>query len=364
MEDFLTLTSHSAFNYGAVLQTYALYTYLTNLGYNGKIIDYHAEYFNRGKTNNKFKKIIRKIIRIPDNLKGRDTFGGFIKNNINLTERVENIEDLKSKLPKSKLYIVGSDQVWNCGKNECGNDDAFFLTFTNGKKISYAASIAMDQIDNKNAKRFQENLKDFFAISVRETTAVKLLGQIGIKDVKQCIDPVFLLEEEQWLNLIKKSRLARKLKNEKYILVYGFLRQKNIYDYAHKLASKKGCKVYTVNTLLEDYFIKKDKYFWNVSPEDFLALIYYANEIVTNSFHGVSFSIIFEKSFHLFDKKGNSNSRMNDLINMIELKNRKVIDEDKLITEKIDFFNTKKILNTFIQNSKDFLNRALEGENK
>lgn len=366
--DFLTITCHSAYNYGAVLQTYGLYKYLNECGLNGKIIDYQPNYFNKPKTNNIIKKMIRPIIRYPDFKKGKKVFGKFIKNNMNLTPRMKSMDDLKTKLEFAKVYITGSDQVWNCSKGEVGNDNAFFLDFVDKdkecKKISYAASIAMNELPNNQKDRYKKLLKDFDNISVREKTGVNIIKNLGISNVVQVLDPVYLLETEEWIKLIKHSKLIEKLKKEKYILVYGFLQQKNVYTYADKLAKRNKCKIYNVNTLIEDFKLKTDKYFWNVTPEDFLALIYYANAVVTNSFHGLSFSIIFKKSFHLFGKNGNSSSRMFDMVDSIGLSNR-IVRNDELLSDDFDYDNAEEELKIKIENSKEFLKQIFnksEGE--
>lgn len=359
--DFLTITCHSAYNYGAVLQTYGLYKYLKDCGFDGKIIDYQPNYFNKPKTNNLLKKMIRPIIRYPDFKKGKKVFGKFIDNNLILTPRMKNTDDLKNKLENARVYITGSDQVWNCSKGEVGNDDAFFLGFVNKdndcKKVSYAASIAMNELPDNQKDRYKKLLSDFDNISVREKTGVNIINNLGITNVEQVLDPVYLLETKDWIELINHSKLIEKLKKEKYILVYGFLQQKNVYDYAEKLAKRNKCKVYNVNTLIEDYKLKTDKYFWNVTPEDFLALIYYADSVVTNSFHGLSFSIIFKKSFHLFGKNGNSSSRMFDMVDSIGLSNR-IVRNDELLPNNFSYDNAEKELKSKISNSKEFLKQA------
>ena len=361
--DFLTITCHSAFNYGAILQTYALYKYLTNCGLTGKVIDYQPKYFNKAKTNNILKKIVRPILRYPDLKKGKKVFGNFLKENVCLTTKMKDRTDLLEHLEKSKVYITGSDQVWNCSDGGVGNDDSFFLDFVSdkeSKKVSYAASIAMSKLNSEQEERFKKLLDDFTYISVREKTAVDLLRNLGIDNVEQVVDPVYLLNENDWKELVKKSKLKKKLENERYILVYGFLQQKNVYEYARKLGKNMSLKIFNVNTMIEDYLLKTDKYFWNVAPEDFLALIYYSTEVVTNSFHGLSFSIIFQKNFHLFGKNGNSNSRMFDMARLVGLENRIIKNSNEILTNEIDYSSVKKILEKSISSSKEYINKIFK----
>lgn len=360
MEDFLTITCHNAYNYGAVLQTYALYKYLKKLGLSGKIIDYRPLNSHKTSSNSILVKLVRPILRFPDFYKGKRMFGKFLNNNVELTPRVKNEKEINQKLAKAKVYITGSDQVWNCNPKGVGNDNNFFLAFADGtkaKKVSYAASIAMERLSEQQKKKFQKLLSDYSYISVREKTAVNLLNDIGIHNVEQVVDPVYLLNKKQWEELVNKSKLIDKLKNEKYILVYGFLQQKDVYDYARTLGNKKNLKIFNVNTMIEDYFLKTDKYFWNVTPEDFLALIYYSQEVVTNSFHGLSFSLIFEKDFHLFGKTGNTSSRMFDMVKLVNLENRIIKDTSTILDSKINYDEVKVELDKNIKASRSYIQK-------
>ena len=349
------ITCHRAYNYGAVLQAYALEHYLESQGNEVKIIDYYPKDLHKSENKKGIKKIGRNLIRFFDFKKSEKSFGNFLKENLKLTKRYYSLEQLNSEPPEADIYIVGSDQVWNCNTRN-GNDDSYFLTFVPKNKIkaSYAASIAMDELTVEQKKRFKANLKDFFAISVREKTAVSLLNKCGIEDVVKVLDPVYLLEKNKWDELANKSNIN--IKEEKYIFVYGFKRQKNIYQYARKLAKEKGCKVFSVNTNIEDYFLDVDKYFYNVSPEDFLNLLRNAEAVVTNSFHGLSFSIIYNKNVHQFMKIGKENSRMLDLLDELKMKDR-LVKNEKVIEKDFDYSNTIKIIEKERKKSMNFLKR-------
>lgn len=352
------VTCHRAFNYGAVLQAYALQKFLKNEGNNVEIIDYFPKNLYDTESNKIIVKMVRPLIRGIDFRKSRKVFESFLKNNMNLTKRYLTIDELKADLPNAELFIVGSDQVWNCNRR-IGNDDTYFLAFVPEglRKISYAASIAMDNLTKNQESRFYKNLKDFDEITVRESSAIKLLNDCGITNAREVVDPVYLLDKKEWDKLESKSSLN--LKNEKYILAYGFKRQKNLYEYARKLAKKKGCKLYSINTNLEDYFLDVDKYFWNASPEDWIRLVKNAEAVVTNSFHGLCFSIIYEKEVHQFKKLGTENSRMIDLLNKLKLDNR-LVQNDALIENEKDFTKTKTIMKDKIEESKEFLRKQFK----
>ena len=366
MLDFLTITCHNAYNYGAVLQTYGLYKYLTSTGLSGKVIDYRPSYKHKTDSKNLIKKFFRPILRFIDFHKSEDIFNRFLYGNINFTTKVSNSEEIIMNIEIPRVYITGSDQVWNCN-TKIGNDNNYFLSFADGEKVkktSYAASIAMDGLNVEQSLRFKKLLSDFSNISVRENTAIELLKKIGISNVEQVLDPVFLLHEEEWMKLINQSKLKDILKKEKYVLLYGFLRKKNVYKYAKELARRKKIKLFNVNTVLEDFFCGTDKYFWNIAPEDFLALIYYSQDIVTNSFHGLSFSLIFKKNFHLFGKTEDSNSRMFDLVHLIGLDDRIIRDGSKILDDNIDYKKVEKTLEKNISLSKEYLFNIFKNEEK
>ena len=214
----------------------------------------------------------------------------------------------------------------------------------------------MDEIPQNQKDRFRENLKDFNFISVREKTAVKLLNEIGIENVEKVLDPVYLLDVAEWNKITQKSTL--RLENEKYILAYGFKQQKDLYKYARKLANARNCKLYSINTNFEDKFLDVDKYFYNATPYDFVNLVKNAQEVVTNSFHGLSFSIIYNKPVHQFKKNGTENSRMVDLLNELDLSERLVISEE-LLTNQLNYDITETIIAKNKTKSIEFLQKGL-----
>ena len=356
------ITCHRAFNYGAVLQAYALQKFLKNEEYEVKVIDYTPKYIRKSYNKNKLKRIIRPMLRFYDFRKSNKVFGDFLNNNVSLTKkRYYSYNELVNNPPEFDCFIAGSDQIWNCNI-ENGKDDAFFLRFVGEDKIkmSYAASIAMNEIPEEQKERFKRNLQDFDHISVREQTGINLLQQIGIKNVEKVLDPVYLLEREQWDEFADKSSLN--LEKEKYILAYGFKRQKDLYQYARKLATSKGYKLYSINTNFEDKFLDVDKYFYNATPNDFVHLVRNAQDIVTNSFHGLSFSIIYNKPVHQFKKSGNENSRMTDLLEELKMSKR-LVNNNEIITNTIDYNETNKIIKENRKKSIDFLNNSLGEKN-
>lgn len=331
----LTITCHRPYNYGAVLQAYALQHYLDVQGVETAIIDYFPEY-QRKKTGNLLIRMIWQMYRMPDFVIGKRVFGKFLKNNIRLTKEYKTLEELKACPPKADGIIAGSDQIWNFVYHK---DGTYFLTFAPKGcfKSSYAASIAHDEIPAELKLVYQRRLQGFKKIAVRERTAERLLSELGCENVSTVVDPVYLLSADEWVNHIVDASF----KQFGYILMYAFNCTKEISEYALDLSRKSGKKLYIINTMVNDYRFRCDHHFWNCSPNRFVSLFKNADAVVTNSFHGLSFSIIFKKQVHVFSKHTGGNSRLFDLMKEINLSNCKdgaVIDYEevyKILEKKI-----------------------------
>lgn len=353
----LTITCHRPHNYGAVLQTYALNKYLRDLGHDARVIDYIPAFMGRiseKHKNNPIIKIIRKIVIFPDNIKGGSVFGGFLKKYVKLTEKTYTRSKLIKDTPRADIYITGSDQVWN-SEIPAGRDDTYFLDFVKppAGKVSYAASMASDKLDEKQKKRYKELLSDFRAISVREASSVKILEEIGIK-AQSTADPVFLLPRCEWSGFAEKTDIK-----EKYVLVYAFNGQKNVFEFADRLAKEKKLKVYSVHTRWLEGFRNTDKYYWCPSPNEFLCLIKNAEYVVTNSFHGICFSIIFNKEFFAFKKGESGNSRIIDLLDYFGLKDRLITKENNSVSGAINYRHIETKIKDLSDEAKLYIKNVL-----
>lgn len=353
--DIKIVTCHYAYNYGAVLQTYALCKFLNSRGNNTKVINYRPWYYKGStKTKNKLKLLLRKVIRIPDNYKSEIVFYGFLKKYVPMTIEYKNFETITKAESEADLFIAGSDQIWNFNLPN-GKDDVFYLDFVRrGKKASYAASLGMDYLTNEQLEILREKLKRFDYVSLREKTAKKILEMAGLNNIQVVSDPVYLLSRDEWNDISKKPD---KMLNEKYVLIYAFNRQKDIFKFGKELAQKYGFKAISVNTFWEDVLNKTDHYYWNCMPEEFLYLVSHAECVVTNSFHGLSFSMIFNKPVILFEKDDKGNSRMNDLIDVLGayiVKDKTV--KEQMVIPQIDFNDINKNIDAYRAQSIQYLN--------
>ena len=214
------------------------------------------------------------------------------------------------------IFITGSDQVWRTTERE-----AYFLTFVpeEKKKISYAASISKDSLDEDEQAFFRTALKDFDAISVRERSDVGLISDLCEQPVEWVVDPTLLLAEDQWNDIC-----SSKLYEERYAFCYFLGEERHPRTLAREYARTNGLKLLTMPYLTGNYSFedfrnsrKNEERLFEVSVGDFLSLVRYADAVFTDSFHGVVFSIIFRRQFYVFDRSiaVSMNSRIRAFLN-------------------------------------------------
>lgn len=363
-----TITCHDVYNAGASLQAYALAKYLKDLGHAVEIIDYKPDYLQHyrltGIANPKYNKpVLRElynVLKFPGRLhakmgKRKRSFDCFTEEYLPVTTRTyHSNEELKTKLPTADIYLAGSDQIWN-PVFQNGKDPAFYLDFApqNAVKASYAASFAVKNIDNAWKSQIKDWLSNLDYISVRESSGVEIIHELGIDKVVHVADPVFLLDRKEW------DKLAEPIYNRKpFIFLYDFDNNKQLGKSVRNLARKNGWKVYSY--LRNPYC---DRCFSQVGPREFLSLVRDAELVVSNSFHATAFSLIFEKPFWVLERKERINTRMRDLLNLLGLKERLITCMDEITIEDIEYADIRFNIIKMTSMSKRFLKIILE-ENK
>ncbi len=352
------LTFHRALNYGAILQCYGLYKTIDGfvdckvLDYRAKAIEDRYKIFGSQKS---LKGFIKSVILLKSKNEKKNKFNKFTKNYLDLSKEYDLSNIKNEKWDKNDIFIVGSDQVWNVNITE--NDYNYFLEFVkNRKKISYAASVGIE-VDENLENLFTEKLEKFKAISVRETSVYRKFNDIGIL-CEQCIDPVFLLTKENWYEISKPV----KEEDEPFVLVYMLQKSdefmKKAVDYAKK-ANKK--LVILSNGVRRNY---DGIYIDSCGPDEFIRYFLKASVIFTNSFHGISFSILFKKEFY-FEFQGNgskTNSRLKDIIEMFDLESQNISGDKLPLGNEIDYININKIICEKREKSIEFLRKNILGE--
>ncbi len=358
-----TITCHDVYNYGASLQTYALQEYCKSLGCEYEIIDYKPDYLSNhfrlsSVANPRFDHPIVKqlylLAKLPSRiiaLKKKKQFDEFRRKFLNVSKTRYNSNDsLKINPPAADIYVAGSDQIWNTFFRN-GHDRAFYLDFApdDVRKISYAASFATDRIYGGAEQFVKDGLQNFDAISVRESSALGLLEQLGRNDGQLVCDPVFLLSKEQWQRLATQDP---KKNEEDYILVYDCERSVLLREITLKLSKITGLPIHSLAPTAGNY-ANKDLSLGG--PIDFLNEISGARYVVANSFHALAFSLIFKKDFFIVNRSEKINTRMRDFLEYLEMSDRLVSSIAEISTESLYYKKVDSKLNRLITDSKEFI---------
>ncbi len=365
-----TITCHEVYNYGASLQEYALLKYLQDQGHDAETIHYKPNYLsghfaiwnvrNDRFNKNLFLKVAYLLLKLPGRLrilKRKRSFDAFSEQYILSTNKLyKNNDELKADLPEADAYICGSDQIWNSFFQN-GKDPSFYLNFApNDKlKLSYAASFAIDSLE-ENIKDFvKSNVSRLDHVSVRESSGKKILHDLEIENVTQVLDPVFLIDQDEWSALSEVIN-----EKEKYLFIYDFDSNPLIKKFGTALKKQFGWKIVSVNQNIN----YADSNYCLEGPKKFLSLIRNAEFVISNSFHAVAFSIIFKKKFTVFNRTDKINTRMRDMLDSIGFLNLLITNEesvDNFELEDLDYNNAEKKLLKLINISKNYLDKALEG---
>lgn len=342
--NFGIITFHRAVNYGAVLQTYALQKALRNLNIDSEVIDYRDNIIdNRFKFfyDKSLKKLVKDFIYFPIFYRKNKKFEEFIEDNIVTTKKIIRNCDELNQLKEFDQYITGSDQVWNYRLTNW--DKAYFLDFVkdNKKKNSYAASFGMNEIPKKEQEKYKSLLSQFNHISVREENGIEIIHKLINKDidVDVDVDPTLLLKKEDWIEIAKEP------KEKDYILIFVMQKNESTFKFAEKLAQKTNCEIIYIADSIKRRVNGKYKY--TLSPTEWLGYFLNAKYIVTNSFHGLAFSINLNKDFfvELQRPPATGNSRLENMLDLLNLRDRQIIDADNNnIDKEINWKEVNRIL--------------------
>lgn len=360
------LTRTSATNFGTVLQAYALQKYLKIQGHAVKTVD-----------DTLARRVYSKVIKVESKKTFKERVVLFIDG---IIEKIKYSRALKleraSRAFKAKhidyfyandiadvnnsfdVFIAGSDQIWAYAAEP--ELFPFFLleTISNEKiKASYAVSIGESQFPLEHKEKVSYLLNRFDYLSVREKSSREVVGEYTENPISVSCDPVFLINNEDWQLLSGK----RKIKN-KYIFCYFLGDQEWYWEKVSLIAETLGCEVYI-------YQQRETKHKYHAihvcSPTEFLNYVEFAEFVLTDSFHGLCFSLIFERQFCVLQrfKESNNNiqnSRLIDLLNMINLPNKFWSENFSCINESINYQEVKEKIDVLKNESKQYLKKIVQ----
>lgn len=346
MNKVYTITFHWATNYGAVLQAYALQTFLVEMGYDVEIINYVPEKYKktllrcfRTRKLQKVKKQIKEYLKEKKIEKFRNKY-------LHRTKCFSSNGQLLNEEWEVATYICGSDQIWNpyfTMQGEGKPTSAYYLEFVpdNSNKIAYAASFGSIEIKEEMKRYVKELLKTFQEISVRENTAKQIVRDLNLEATIVC-DPVFLLDSKKYEVLIDGSwDLEGQL--------FSYILHEN-QEQAERVSK------YVADILGLEHFSEV-----NLSIEQWLGRIKKAGFLITNSFHATAFALIFHIPFLTVLISGSGmNDRIKTLLEKMGLQDRIIecFDEkqiNQVVECQIDWNNVDAQVSKIREFSKNFL---------
>lgn len=374
------LTFHNAHNYGATLQAYALKTCVQQLGHEVEIINYRNKAIE-----DSYPKRLRPVFKkedlnpkrwkqfLYDTIRGIygqkqwqeqwNAFDQFISVML-LEGKTELIEEQDFKRLDKDIYLLGSDQIWSSFLTGVPDPIYFGAFRTKEKIVSYAASLANARVEEKEEDVFKELLKNIDVISVREEKLAEQLKKLTRREVATTIDPTLLLEAKDYENILASMNKEKKDKHlkqveKKYIFAYFVVEEQPVADCARKLAELTGLEIIE----LHYYHMPEcsgDNQFANMGPAEFLFYIKHAKYVVTNSFHGTVFSILYQRPFYSVYKK---NGRVDNLLNFLGIPDRHVNGIEGICMEnRIDYSEVHNKLQEYREKSLEFLKTNLTEE--
>lgn len=347
------LTFHWVDNYGALLQCYALQSFILNLGYEVYVVNYIPEKIKKDDSLFHLKPwlFIKDLLFFKQHFLRRSQSNSFRKKFVSFSKTDVSFDFL----------VVGSDQVWNLPMTY--SDSMYFgIGFQNKNLpvISYAASMGQD-LPIEYREMFFENLKNISKVSVREETAKNYISKGSSVSVQVVLDPVFLLSKKDWLNVVPKEKLI----NKPYIFVYSVDNDNTEFvKIVDKISEELGLGVVcSGKSIYRDRNYKRIiKTYGTGGPLIFLNYLLHSDFVVTSSFHGTAFSLILQKDFISVCPLSNA-SRLTDLLKRLDcysriIKNTSDLNK-KLLKEKINYGRICEKLDFEIKKSASWLIKAL-----
>lgn len=311
------VTFHCAYNFGSVLQTWALRRQLEYMGHEVRVVDYRGADFDQYCLLQTYsvKALAGSVVLYRRHRRRRDAFECFIADELAPTARygVEDEARMAAELPgQFDCFICGSDQIWNLDCT-CGPVGPYFLSFAgDARRVAYAASLSHTSFEERNFGPEQREqiagwLARFSAVSVREAATAPLYQPLCPLPIQTCLDPTLLLDATDYEGLTIQMPGATGT-----LFVYMLERNPELVAYAGCLARELGLSVSYVSKRPLRFGVPARNYY-GVGPREFLGLVRGAAAVVTNSFHATVFSLLLGVPFQTFATE-RSGARMRELL--------------------------------------------------
>ena len=363
-------------NYGTALQVSAICKYFRDKGHTVEVIYYmpqkkgdsYVSSYNFIDIINKHRKrAFMKSLNHKPEIRGAFVhssevellYENYLQERINFTAPCNELSELQNLNAEFDAFVCGSDQIW--APNIF--DPHYFLDFVSDteKMVAYAPSIGLFSIEDKFvAEKMRALIGRFKYLSIREKQGADIICKSVGKKALITVDPTLLLTGEEWY----RYGAIKRLNKEPYVIVYLLGGKESHYEIAYTIAKKRKQKVKII-PVFENDVLKEDAITEPIGPSEFLSWIYGAEYVITDSFHGTVFSLIFQKNFSVIERfdsasQINQNSRIYSILGMLNL-------EERLIPYNgsyrplgiIDYSKVETTINKYRTYSQNFLLSSL-----
>mgnify|MGYP002604155118 CR=1 FL=1 len=330
------LTFIDTLNYGAELQAYALNRAISKLGYESEIINYTCQAVHQRETPRRPKisdlktpkRFLGLALKYPKLRRRAHSFKRFSETHTPRGQFVSGEDDI---IRDYDTVVVGSDQVWCASVT---NADPMFLlpnrAASKPRVISYAASFGDEVVPVHSRGLYAQALRSFDRLSIREKQGLEILKELGVKQQAEInVDPTMLLDAAEWTELS-----ARPLIDGKYLFVYMVTKREETMAFAKQAAERLGLDIAYIDAYGgRPYYGARNM--GSASPDEFVSLVKHAAYVVTSSFHGMCFAILFNKQFRFVAAENEGHSRLFNLANEIGLS--RCCSSNDSLTESIEY---------------------------
>jgi len=363
-------------NYGSVLQVYALCESIKNLGYDSEII------WEAGNVSKNYDLRIRKIISTGVKLLTHprlisSTFSNvkYVQQHAISEKTIEMFDRFVDLFVKRKFYpvkkmkknqvgeiydkfVCGSDQVWCTTTTYV--DPLMYLRFVpKEKRIAYAPSLGRNYIPSYNARQIRKYVNEIPYVSVREYTGKKLIRDLTGRDVPVVVDPTFLLHKLKW----DEVKIEPSINQEYFLCYFLSMPTQQTQEKILKYIEQTGKIVVALNSKLEFIEKKVQVIYPDCGPQEFIGYVSKANCVLTDSYHGMLFSIIYQRQFWSIEREYgefDQSSRQLSVLKMLNLEDRYLKSKDSISEIEIDYTVAMNKLQCEIEKSIQYIQIALE----
>ncbi len=352
-------------NYGSALQSWALSKVIDRIqNCHAVLVDYCPDVLADKDPLNPFKNMWDKDVEsqrmceltLPAIKENFYKFDRFYRTRFDKTSTKYTSQNFSNVVDDNNLsgFVCGSDTIF-CIDEFKGFDDGYYANYPcmkNGYSVSYAASFGDSHFNEETYKILNERLQNFKAIGLRESGMVDYVKSKVSVPVKKVIDPTLLLTSDDYDSIAEK-----RLESEKYILLYARRYNQAMEEYADKLAKENGWKVIEIS--LRATNADKHRMFYEAGVEEFLSLVKYSEAVVTNSFHGLIFSVQYLRPVYVFSRE-QCDAKIEEVLELFGLENRLMVTGNETVTDEIDWSKVHARIQNARKDSFEFLKMELE----